>query len=73
MPVDQNPDCDVEGCGAPACWIMLADSEDADSLSCADHLNELGDSNLERARLFGPLNEIVIRQPFSNARTGKET
>jgi hypothetical protein len=58
---DQNPECDVAGCKRPATWILLADLADGDSLLCADHMRKLSASNPERACLFGPLSEIVIR------------
>ena len=69
---DQNPDCDIAGCKKPATWIMLADMEDADSLLCAGHLEKLRQSDPSRAILFGPLNQIVIRESL-NARAKENT
>ena len=62
---DQNPDCDVKSCRRPATWILLADLEDADSLLCPLHWERLHRSDPGRASLFGPLNEIVIRQSLN--------
>ena len=72
LTVDQNPDCDIEGCESPATWILLADFEDSDSLLCVGHIAQLRNTDPERARLFGPLNEIVIRQPPFGAPTGEK-
>jgi hypothetical protein len=68
---EQNPDCDVNGCRNQAAWILLADIEDADSLLCLAHLRRLERSDPLRASLFGPLNEIVIRQPLSSPPAGE--
>ena len=58
---DQNPECDVAGCNRPAMWILLADIDGADSLLCPTHWQKLQHNDPTRAKLFGPLNEIVIR------------
>jgi hypothetical protein len=63
---EQNPDCDVRGCRNEAKWILLADIDDADSLLCLKHLQRLEKRDPDRASLFGPLNEIVIRQTLSS-------